>query len=135
MMEVYCRTYTYRETERTETSLLTPKYAAMASPAGDVMLDPRLAANASIPNWKVIQHLYVTDQFRGFSGSSASHFTRFGSSEDWVLSSGSGWFSLLRGIALHSFSRACSMESPEDEVRPDIGIQRLAMRKKKKSTL
>ena len=134
MIEVYCRTYTYRETERTETSLLTPKYAAMASPAGDVMLDPRLAANASILNWKVIQHLYVTDQFRGFSGSSASHFTRFGSSEDWVPS-GSGWFSLSHGIAPHSFSEACSTESLEDEVRPDIGIQKPAMRRKEKNTL
>ena len=27
------------------------------------------------------------------------------------------------------------MEGPEDEVRPDIGIQRLAMRKKKKSNV
>lgn len=43
-------THIYRETDRTPTSGLTPTYLAMVLFAGDVMLDAKLPARASIPN-------------------------------------------------------------------------------------
>jgi hypothetical protein len=40
-----------------------PTYVAIVVSAGDIMLDPKLAARASIPSWNVTHHLYTVDQF------------------------------------------------------------------------
>jgi hypothetical protein len=78
--ETYGVTYIYSEIARTVTSLLTPTYAAIAFSPGAMILDPKLAAKASMPSWKVIQLLYPVPQFLGFAGSkSPSQSTRFGS--------------------------------------------------------
>lgn len=62
-------THMYSETLSTPTSGLTPTYVPTVLCAGEMILDPREAQRASMPNWNVIQHLYGVDQFRGFSGS------------------------------------------------------------------
>ena len=41
------------------------------------MLDPKLAAIANIPSWKVIQALYIFDQLCGLEASLSSHPTRY----------------------------------------------------------
>ena len=52
--------------------------------------DPKLAAKASIPSWKVIQLLYQVDQFLGFSLSFSSQSTMFGSLASFLGSSFEG---------------------------------------------
>ena len=80
-------TYMYNETDNTATSELTPTDSAIAFSAGAMILEPKLAASASIPNWKVIQLLYGVDQFLGFSLSFTSHPTMFGSLPSFLGSS------------------------------------------------
>lgn len=67
---------TYKLMVRTTTSSLIPTSRAISGKAGAVMLEPRLALNASMPNCSVIQPLYAVLQFRGLDRSPASHLTR-----------------------------------------------------------
>jgi hypothetical protein len=80
----------YSDTHNTETSLPTPVYFPMAASAGEIMLEPKLAANATIPSWKVIKHLYAVDQFFGLACSFSSQWTRYGSAPSLTISSFEG---------------------------------------------
>jgi hypothetical protein len=71
--------YMYSEIHRTVTSELTPMASEISLSAGDMILDPILAASANIPSWNVNQDLYPLDQFLGLSLSFSSQSTKFGS--------------------------------------------------------
>jgi hypothetical protein len=94
--------YMYKDTESTATSELIPAYSAMASSAGEIIEEPKLAAKASIPSRNVIQLLYSVDQFLGFCLSFSPQSTIFGSLPSFVGSSLEGrvFSSSFRGVGV-----------------------------------
>lgn len=66
----------YSEMQRTVTSLVAPVYFSMEGSAAEMMLEPKLAARASMPSWNVTQALYGVDQLRGLAASFSSQPTR-----------------------------------------------------------
>ena len=70
------QTHIYSEMHRTVTSFVAPVYFWMEGSAAEMMLEPKLAARASIPSWNVTQALYGVDQLRGLAASFSSQRTR-----------------------------------------------------------